>query len=209
MRATRGLEDAGDRRIRRPGERTGHHAEEDVEKRIQPGEVDAEPVGDEQADEVLAVAADVEHPAAEREGHGEAGQDERRRLQQRLRDVVRGDDCPSTETSVRRMEEPVQSRAVEDLLEDDERLVRTAVLCRGDDDPLTTKAKSTVIDRHDDPTGALLQREARREAGWRLLRRLCRLGSRRRLLLAAEHLEADLLLRDVAGVLADDLRPRR
>ena len=37
-----------------------------------PAKDDAEPVGDEQTDDVLALAADVEHPAAEGEGDGEA-----------------------------------------------------------------------------------------------------------------------------------------
>ena len=49
----------------------------------------AEPVGDVEADEVLALAADVEHAAAEGERDGEPGEDQRRRLQQRLREVVR------------------------------------------------------------------------------------------------------------------------
>ena len=47
-------------------------------------EVDADPVRDDEADEVLALAADVEHAAAEREGDREAGEDQRRRLQERL-----------------------------------------------------------------------------------------------------------------------------
>ena len=53
---------------------------------------------DVEADEVLALAADVEHPAAERERDREPGQDQRRRLEQRLREVVRGrvDACRSS-----------------------------------------------------------------------------------------------------------------
>ena len=65
--------------------------EEDVRQRAHAGERDADPVRDEQADEVLALAADVEHAATEREGDGKAGEDQRARLQERLREVVRGD----------------------------------------------------------------------------------------------------------------------
>ena len=43
------------------------------------------------ADDVLALAADVEQAAAERERDREAGEDQRRRLDQRLLQVERGD----------------------------------------------------------------------------------------------------------------------
>ena len=42
-----------------------------------PGERRADPDGDDRADEVLALAADVEQAAAERERDGEAGEDQR------------------------------------------------------------------------------------------------------------------------------------
>ena len=50
----------------------------------------ADPDRGDRADDVLALAADVEQPAAEREGDGEPGEDERRRQQeQRLLEVRR------------------------------------------------------------------------------------------------------------------------
>ena len=75
-------------------------------------ERDADPVREIEADQVLAVAADVEHAAAEGEGDGEAGQDQRRRLQQRLAEVVGG---RVGDVGVRRVREPVQAGAVEDV----------------------------------------------------------------------------------------------
>ena len=63
-------------------------AEQDVRHRRHAREDDADPVRDDEPDEVLALAADVEHAAAEGERDGEAAEDQRRRLQQRLREVV-------------------------------------------------------------------------------------------------------------------------
>ena len=53
----------------------------------------ADPDGDDRADDVLALAADVEQAAAERERDGEAGQDQRRRQEQRLLEVQRRGDA--------------------------------------------------------------------------------------------------------------------
>ena len=73
----------------RAGERRGADREQDVRQRGHAREADADPVRDDEADEVLALPADVEHPAAEGEGDREAGEDQRRRLEQRLGEVVR------------------------------------------------------------------------------------------------------------------------
>ena len=51
----------------------------------------ADPDRQDRADDVLALAADVEQAAAERERHREAGEDQRRREDQRLLEVDRGD----------------------------------------------------------------------------------------------------------------------
>ena len=60
-----------------------------MQDRVHPVERRSDPDGEDRADEVLALPADVEHAAAEREGNGEAGEDQRRRDQQRLLQVER------------------------------------------------------------------------------------------------------------------------
>ena len=106
----------------------GHDREQDVRQRVHAREGDADPVRDDQADEVLALAADVEHPAAEREGNGEAGEDERRRLQQRLGEVVREHMSSAGSSSGWAIQfRPV---AVEDLLEGEERRVDAVLRSR-------------------------------------------------------------------------------
>ena len=100
--------------------------EQDVRERRHARQRGADPDRDVEADEVLALAADVEHAAAERERDREPGQDQRRRLQQRLREVVRR----GVDRVGRRVEEPVQAGAVEDVAVGGERVVAG----RGDDD---------------------------------------------------------------------------
>ena len=63
--------------------------EHDVQQPRHAGERRADPHGDVGADEVLALAADVEQPAAEGEGDREAGEDQRRGGDQRLLEVER------------------------------------------------------------------------------------------------------------------------
>ena len=53
----------------------------------------ADPDRDDRPDEVLPLAADVEEAAAERERDGEPRQDQRRRQEQRLLEVDRGERC--------------------------------------------------------------------------------------------------------------------
>ena len=64
-------------------------AEQDVERPRQPLEVGPDVERGDEADPVLALPADVEEAAAEREGDGDAGQDERRHEDERLLEVVR------------------------------------------------------------------------------------------------------------------------
>ena len=89
VRARGRLQEAGDPRPDRARERRGGDPEQDVRQRRPAREVDADPVRDDQPDEVLALSADVEEAAAEREGDREAGEDQRRRRQQRLAQVER------------------------------------------------------------------------------------------------------------------------
>ena len=84
------LQEAGDPGPRGPGDHRDRDREHDVDERVQAGERRADPDGEERAHEVLALAADVEHPAAEGEGHGEARQDQPGRDQERLLEVGRG-----------------------------------------------------------------------------------------------------------------------
>ena len=119
VRAHRRLQEAGDTRPRSARERRGPDRQHDVRQRAHRCELVADPVRDVEADEVLALAADVEHPAAEGEGDGEPGQDQGRRLQERLREVVRG--C--VDEVGRRVEEPVQAGAVEDVAVREQRVV--------------------------------------------------------------------------------------
>ena len=83
------LEQAGDPGPDRAGERAGDDREEDVHEAGQAGQRRADPDGHDRADEVLALAADVEHPAAERERDREPGADERDAGDQRLLQVDR------------------------------------------------------------------------------------------------------------------------
>ena len=63
--------------------------EHDVDERVETGERRADPDGEERADEVLPLAADVEHAAAERKCDGKAREDQRGRDEQGLLEVER------------------------------------------------------------------------------------------------------------------------
>ena len=104
-----------------------------------------------------------------------------------------------------KVEEPVEAGAVPDSLVGGPRVVAGG----GDDDAAREEREHGGQDRHDDPAGALGGAELDDEVGRRLLvgrdvRGRTSLRSRRRLLPAAEHLEADLLLARARRVLADD-----
>ncbi len=81
------LQEARDTRPERAGEAPAIDREEDVQERVHPAERRADPDREHRADDVLALAADVEQAAAERERDGEAREDERRRQDQRLLQV--------------------------------------------------------------------------------------------------------------------------
>ena len=106
--ADRGLEEAGDRGPGGPGERGRANAEQDVSRAGHVDEASPDPARDEEPHEVLALAADVEEPAAEGERDREPRQDQGRRLEERLAEVVGrrvgGVDVP-------RVREPVEPRA--------------------------------------------------------------------------------------------------
>src|SRR4051812_20801427 len=149
-------------------------------------ELRADPDGHDRAADVLALAADVEHPAPEREADPEAGQHERDEVDQGLLQVERGRgldvvDVPR-EPDVRVRErdadlvrahlgEPVQPGALED------RPVGADRVAAGrdqDDHASDQEGEEDGEDRNDDAPGLLRERVARREAGRVALRRLAR-----------------------------------
>ena len=175
-----------------------------------PGELGPEPDGDHRAHEVLALAADVEQPGAERERDGQAHEDQRRRgdqglLQVQCRESAVGAGGPR--------EQPVQAGAVEDRL-----VGRDRVLARYQhDEPAGDERQQRREQRHDDAAAAHVAGEAR---GGRRERFGFGPSSARELLLdsgrsltppapAAGHQETELLLGRVGRHLADDPRPRR
>ena len=168
---------------------------------------DAYRVGADQPDEVLAVAADVEQAAAEGERYREADENQRGRLKQRLAEVVgRG----VRDVGLPRVRQPVQARSIEDV---PVRLKRV-VARREDDEAADQEGDDPGDDRRDPAACPLGEVEAGGDGrGWRLGRSprarfpsaaLAARSSRSLLLRGAQHLEADLLLRHGARVLADD-----
>ena len=150
--ADRRLQEAGDACPHRARRRPCRDHDQDVRQRCHTGEVDAEPVRDDEPDEVLTLAADVEHPAAERERDGKPAEDERRRLQQRLRQVVgrRVRDIGG------RVEDPVEPGAVEDVAIGEQRVVTGGE----DDEAAHEECDHDGRGRNGDPAGALLERDA-------------------------------------------------
>src|SRR5437588_8231449 len=120
-------------------------------------------------DDVLALAADVEESAAEGKGNREPGEDQRRRREQGLRQVVRRGVIsvrvpPEPDVVVRewyvdvvvpQMEEPVEACAFED------RLVRPPGVVAGseDDDAADEECERGREQWRDDSAGALVERE--------------------------------------------------
>ena len=82
-----------------------------VQQRGHPVERGADPDGEDRADDELALAADVEQAAAERERHRQAGEDQRRRDDQRLLEVQRREDAVVLRQP---REDPVEAGALED-----------------------------------------------------------------------------------------------
>ena len=137
----------------------------------QPGQRRADPDGHDRAGEVLALPADVEHPAAERERDGEPGEDERHPDDQRLLQVDRRQRLevvhvprePDVGVGERDpklvgpdLEEPVQPRAFEDRLVGVERVLPG----RGqDDEAADQKREDRRQQRYDESAGLLRERE--------------------------------------------------
>ena len=131
---------------------------------------------DDRPGEVLALPADVEHPAAERERDGEPGEDERHPDDQRLLqvdgrerlEVVHVPREPDVGVGERNpqlvgpdLEEPVEARAFED------RLVRVEGVLPGrgqDDEAPDQKREDGRQQRYDEPAGLLREREPGGEA---------------------------------------------
>ena len=161
MRARRRLQEAGDARPSRAGERRGADPEQHVRQR-RPCSRTSTPTqfATIEPDEVLALAADVEQAAAERERDGEPGEDQRRRLQQRLGEVVRVEvDRVRVPGDV---EEPVEARAVPDAaVGESSGLWPVAATTM----PPTRNASTAVSTGTTMPAGALRRRPSRDDEG--------------------------------------------
>ena len=151
-----GLQQARDRPPGRASEAGRHHREQDVGQGGHRRERGADPDGEVGADEVLALAADVEEAAAEGEGDRQAGEDQRRRGEQRLLEVQLGDD-PVVLADPR--EEPVEPGAVEDRLVGLDRVAAGGEHDEAADD----EGEEDRDDRRDDPAAAQVGRQAARD----------------------------------------------
>src|SRR5919108_406655 len=173
VRSDRGAEETGDPSPDGAGERGRDDREQHVRHRRQGREPHAHLEPDDAADDVLALPADVEEAAAEGEGHREPGQDERHRQDERLLQVQRRAEPLGP---VHPWEEPVQPRAVEDLLVGPERVLAGR---DEDDEPADEERDDGGEDRRDDAARALVEGEPRgdaRDCLGRLRRRGRRVG---------------------------------
>ena len=100
MRAKSSLEHTRDRGPRRAGADAGHAAQRDEQRRRKLRQRDADPRGRERGDVELTFGADVQQAAAQRDGNGEAGEDERRGEEQRIADAVRPREGASEQQAV-------------------------------------------------------------------------------------------------------------
>ena len=171
VRAHGGLEEAGD-----PGEhRAGEHGRDDGEQdERHRGEVDVERYfgrdddGRGRAGEVLALAADVEEPAAEREGDRDPGEHERHPHEERLLELDR-----RAARVLARLprEEPVEPSPLEDRPVGLDR-VPEALRRREDDDTGQEEGEQRRQERRDEASGLLQEEVApERALGARLLGR--------------------------------------
>ena len=180
MGASRRFQEPGDCRVQASGERRDDDGEEDVRNVSHAREVGSDPDAGDDADEVLALAADVEEAATERERDREARQGERRREDQHLLEVVGvvvhdGRVPPEEDVGVRErdvdvvvaeVDEPRQPCAGDDSLVDLPRVVAR----RRDDDAAHQEREQGGDHGDDDSAGTLPDREvlgdARRVGGW-------------------------------------------
>ena len=183
MRTCCCFEEARGRGPHSAGERCNDDGQEDVQHVIHPGELRPDPDAGDDADEVLALSADVEQAAAECERHGEAGQDQRSREDQGLLEVVcrivRGRRVPPEEDVVVRegnidvvvaeMLEPVQAAAEDDSAIHLVRPMPRVLESRGragreHDDAAHEECEEDRDDRCDDSARALVDGETLRNA---------------------------------------------
>ena len=150
--ARRRLQQAGDAAPHRAGRARPDHAEHDVQQRRHRVERRAEPDRHVGADEVLALAADVEQAAAERERHRQAGEDQRRRDDQRLLEVEGGDGAVLLADP---REEPVQPGALEDRPVGLDRVLAG----ERDDEAADREGQQRGQQRRDDAAAAQVARE--------------------------------------------------
>jgi hypothetical protein len=83
------LQQSGDARVRRAGESRHGDRKHDMPWSVHRHERRADPQSEDRADDVLALAADVEEPAAESDGDREPAEDECCGQQQRLLQIRR------------------------------------------------------------------------------------------------------------------------
>jgi hypothetical protein len=115
-----GFQEARDPGPDRPADDGAHDADEHMQRPRHPHEDVPQVERGQKADEILALTADVEHPAAEGERDRERGEDERRRDDQRLLEVERRAEAL---VALHPREEPVEPRTREDRLVRGERVV--------------------------------------------------------------------------------------
>ena len=171
--ADRRLEDSGDSGPQSTRESPGAGGENDVRnvRQIRHRHSNLR-CGDHPGD-VLALAADVEEPAPEREGHRETDEDQRRRDDQRLLEVE-GRSEPLLAANPG--EEPVEAGAVEDRLVGVDRVLAG---CEEDDEPSDEEGEQRCEDRCDDSACPRVEVDAGGHAGHRVgVRRRFRLGRR-------------------------------
>src|SRR5918996_1610891 len=154
------LQESGDPTPDCAREDRGDHGEGDVQRGGEPLEVRPEPDGRQEPDPVLALAPDVEHPTAKREGDGEGGQDEGRHDDERLLEVPRLlGRLPHTG------DEPGEPRALEDRLVGFEGR-RDALLGNEHDEPADDEGEQRRGDGDEQAARPLVERA---EAGHRTL----------------------------------------
>ena len=176
MRPGHRLEEAGDPRPHRAGERPGDHRRDYVQDTGQARELGPHPDRHDRSDQVLALAADVEHPAAKRECDREPGEHKRHPGDERLLKVGCGERLEVVRLPGERnvglrerqpdlvgpdLEEPVEPGALEDRL-----VGREGTLARGDEDNEATdeEGEDGRQQRYGEPAGPLPQGQPRRDA---------------------------------------------
>ena len=170
VRARRGAQDPRDPAPQRAARQRGEDRQDDVQELGHAVERRADPHRRDRAGDVLPLAADVEQAGAEGQRDGEAGEDERPGLQQRLLEVHRRDGPVRTGDPG---EEPLKAGALPD------RVVRRQRVAAGDEHHQAAQEEGDDRgeDGHEPAAGAQVVGDARPHAG-RRGRRLDGLGGR-------------------------------